>query len=695
MRMGIDRLGLKIVLAILICALVQTAAYAGDSSSSAGETVTVTARPLDPVGNDAFSSVELDQPALLQSPELDRSLEQVPGLSLFRRDSSLSANPTTQGVSLREIAPSGASRALVTLDGVPQNDPFGGWVIWSALPAEDIAQAQIVRGAGTGPYGSGALTGVIALNEQEGDGLAAADLSAGELGTRRAAAAGGVEWDKFALFASASDETSDGWIPVRPPARGAADDALTLDTDNASLGFDVSPDADTTIATRIGVYREERDSGLVNTTSAASGQDGSVTIVHRMSGDLEWRMQGWVRASGFSNISASVAPDRSFTTVTDNEYSTPALGWGWNGALRGATPWMIWEVGADMRSASGDSREHFSYVAGSPTKNRVAGGRSLIGGVYAEGAHRAGGWLFTAGIRADDWETDDGHLIERLIATDAITLDQHPPARHGIVPTARMGARRDFSDGLYLRSAAYAGFRVPTLNELYRPFRLGNNVTEANAALTPEKLYGFELGVGGAQGPVTWDATLFWNQLHSAITNVTIGVGPGTFPSVGFIPAGGLLIQRQNAGDINATGVEGEAHWRMDDDLSAWLASEAVDARVDGGTQAPQLTGKRPAQAAPWTLTAGLELSPFERLSASVDLRYEGPRFADDRNTLRLASAATIDARIAWRATDSIALYAAGDNLFNAAVPSTESADYVINYGAPRILRIGLSVIPR
>ena len=151
MRMGIDRLGLKIVLAILICALVQTAAYAGDSSSSAGETVTVTARPLDPVGNDAFSSVELDQPALLQSPELDRSLEQVPGLSLFRRDSSLSANPTTQGVSLREIAPSGASRALVTLDGVPQNDPFGGWVIWSALPAEDIAQAQIVRGAGTGP----------------------------------------------------------------------------------------------------------------------------------------------------------------------------------------------------------------------------------------------------------------------------------------------------------------------------------------------------------------------------------------------------------------------------------------------------------------------------------------------------------------------------------------------------------------
>ena len=159
-------------------------------------------------GKRCVSTVALDQSALLQSPELDRSLEQVPGLSLFRRDSSLSANPTAQGVSLREIAPSGASRALVTLDGVPQNDPFGGWVIWSALPAEDIARGQIVRGAGAGPYGAGALTGVIALNEQEGQGIAAADLSAGEFGTRRAAAAGGIDAGKFSLFASASDESS-------------------------------------------------------------------------------------------------------------------------------------------------------------------------------------------------------------------------------------------------------------------------------------------------------------------------------------------------------------------------------------------------------------------------------------------------------------------------------------------------------
>src|SRR5579859_8000619 len=101
--------------------------FLGATAASADvEMVVVTARPPDPVGNDAFSVAKIDAATLHAFEQLDRALEQVPGLSTFRRDSCLSANPTTQGVSLRSIAPSGASRALVTLDGVPQNDPFGG-----------------------------------------------------------------------------------------------------------------------------------------------------------------------------------------------------------------------------------------------------------------------------------------------------------------------------------------------------------------------------------------------------------------------------------------------------------------------------------------------------------------------------------------------------------------------------------------
>ena len=115
------------------------------------EEVVVTAARLPPADADAaFSVIRLDEQLLGRSTRLDEALRTVPAVSLFRRTTSLSANPTTQGISLRAIAPSGAGRTLVTLDGVPMNDPFGGWVIWSQIPTESLSGLDIVRGAGAG-----------------------------------------------------------------------------------------------------------------------------------------------------------------------------------------------------------------------------------------------------------------------------------------------------------------------------------------------------------------------------------------------------------------------------------------------------------------------------------------------------------------------------------------------------------------
>ena len=161
------------------------------------EVVVVYPPRLKPLGGEAvFSTARITPEELKATPRLDQALESVPGASLFRRTTSLSANPTTQGISLRNIAGSAASRALVTLDGAPVNDPFGGWVIWTALPPEGIEGADIVRGTGAGPYGAGALTGVINLQERAArDGLGAVDLSAGERGSYRAAVSGNAPKD--------------------------------------------------------------------------------------------------------------------------------------------------------------------------------------------------------------------------------------------------------------------------------------------------------------------------------------------------------------------------------------------------------------------------------------------------------------------------------------------------------------------
>ena len=658
--------------------------------------VVVTAARLPPAaGEAAFSVIRLDAATLDRSARLDEALATVPAVSLFRRTSSLSANPTTQGVSLRAIAPSGAGRTLVTLDGVPLNDPFGGWVIWSQLPPESLEGLDIVRGAGAGPYGAGALTGVIQLRERERGGVLAA--SAAERGGARLAGSGGVDVGRARLTGSALYETSDGYVPVRGAAAGAADAPLNLEAKAAALRLDTPLGASgAALSLRASAYDEARGSGLAGARSSASGHLLSATAARRAEeGSYGWRLQAWRRESDFANTSVAVAPDRSGTTPANDQYETPATGWGVNAALRRAARDVAggrleWELGADARFNEGETRELFRFMQGAFTRDRVAGGEASVAGIYGEGAWTTGSWLVAGGLRLDGWRNENGRRRERDRATGLPTLDETDPARSGEVVSARLAARRFIGGGWAARAAAYSGFRPATLNELHRPFRVGNDLTEANAALVPETLQGLEAGLA-FEGPISaFGATLFWNRIEDAIVNVTIGEGPGTFPRAGFVPAGGALRQRQNAGTIEATGVELTARQALRHGVTLNGALSVTDARMDGGASAPQLTGLRPAQAPIWSATAGLDWRASDRLNLAMQARYESKRFEDDLNSRVLGAAVAVDARAEWRLRANAMVWAAVDNLFDADVEVSETAGGVAGYAPPRTLSMGL-----
>ena len=636
-------------------------------------------------GEAAFSAVRLGPEQLRAAPRLDEALKRVPGVSLFRRTGSGAANPTTQGLSLRAIAPSGAGRALVTLDGAPQNDPFGGWVIWSALPAEGLDGATIVRGAGSGPYGAGALTGVVALQERgAGDGLVAADVSVGERGTFRGVAVAGGP----GILATAAISSSNGYYAVRGPRRGAADQRLKLD--DAMLAFRVQGEMDgVQVAARVSGYQTRQGAGLSGARSIASGASGSVTVAKPAAEGIGgWRLQGWVRGSNLQNSSVAVAANRATTTPANDQYHTPAVGYGANAALQGVSGALAWEVGADARLTDGRETERFRFLNGAFTRNRLAGGKTLVAGAYVEGVFDQGPWLITGGARLDRSRVYGAFRQERDTANGALTLNQAAADRSDSLPTGRLGVRYALSEAVALRAAAYAGFRPPTLNELHRPFRVGNDVTEANPTLKPETLQGAEVGLGG-EGVLRWSADIFYNQLNDPITNVTLGVGPGVFPTAGFIPAGGTLRQRQNAGEIRAWGVEAEASGAAGAALGWRLAGAYTDAEVRGGTVARQLTGLRPAQTPRWTATAGLDVRLGERLSTSADLRYESARWEDDLNTRRLSAGAVLDISAEWALNVRSAIYVAADNVANAKLEVGETADRVESFAAPRTVRVG------
>ena len=663
--------------------------------SAVAEVIVRAARlPASPADR-AFSVVSIDPQALVEKPRLDEALERSPGASLFRRATSLGANPTTQGVSLRAIAGSGASRALVTLDGVPQNDPFGGWVIWSALPSEDIAAVDLVRGAGSGPYGAGALTGVVRLQPVDRvPGGWAGDISVGSYADYRGAVVGSTQVGNTVLTGVVSAESTDGYRAVRGAQAGAADTPLKLSSENVALSATTSV-GDIAATVRVAGYEERRSAGVVGANSVARGGQASATLAEQPSADrFGWRLQAWVSTSDLYNSSVATALDRSTTTPANVQYATPATGFGLNGALRVGTGDRTLEVGADLRGYDGQSEERFRVISGAYTRTRFAGGSELIAGLYAEAQQKTGSWLLAEGVRLDSFTTDRAHRTERDIATGATTLDLRQKDQSEVVPTGRFGVRRDLAGplGAYLRGAAYAGFRPPTLNELHRPFRVGNDITEANATLKPERLYGVEFGGGLGNDTLSLSGDVFYNGLDDAIANVTQRAGPFTDPVAGLVPAGGVLRKRMNAGRVDAYGVEIDGRWAATRTLTFTAAGAYTHAEVDGGSVAPQLTGLRPAGTPRATVVGTARWQVSGPFAVSTAIRYESLRYDDDQNLRPLKGATTLDARAEWALTPHIGLALSIENLADIDVQTARTADGIVSLTPPRTARLELRV---
>ncbi len=128
--------------------LVTSAAASADSGD-----IIVTGQPLPPsIGDAAYdvATINRDRIVATASGRIEDVLRDVAGLSQFRRSDARSANATSQGATLRGLGGNASSRALLVLDGVPQSDPFGGWITWPAYAPDRLGQVRITRGGGSG-----------------------------------------------------------------------------------------------------------------------------------------------------------------------------------------------------------------------------------------------------------------------------------------------------------------------------------------------------------------------------------------------------------------------------------------------------------------------------------------------------------------------------------------------------------------
>lgn len=677
--------------------LIVTVAFAIPAIALADDAdpIIVTGRGLDaPLGTEAYDSVVIarDRLALNASGRIEDVLGDVAGFQQFRRTDSRAANPTSQGATLRALGGNASSRALVLLDGVPQADPFTGYIPYSALRPERLASVRITRGGGAGAFGVGAVAGTIELASGGPDDLPA--LSARAFGGSRNASeiSGGIvqRLGKGFVTLNAGWDRGDGYNLIPALQRGKADISARYDAWSTALRGVAPINAALEIQGSALVFDDHRLRGLVGTASRSRGADASIKLVGR--GRWGFEALAYVQERGFRAGFVSTAADRASTTTTLDQFNTPSLGLGAKVEVRppvGADSSL--RIGADIRDAAGRTNEFFRYVSGAPTRIRRAGGVNTTFGAFVEGSTVLGPLILTGGARLDHWSIKGGFLTESAVGTGLATLDLKFADRSGTRPTFRGGALLKLADNIDLRGAGYTGFRVPTLNELYRPFRVGADATAANAALGLETLKGFEGSINVRAGKAALSLTAFRNQLDGAIANVTLGAGPAVFPQVGFVAAGGVFRQRLNVDAIDVKGVEATATVPLGDfRLSASYAY--TDARVRASGPALPLDDKRPAQTPAHQCSATFAYAPASGPQGSVSIGYAGAQFEDDLQTRRLPKAFTLGGVVSVPLFAGVRIVARAENIFDEKVVSGISSTGVEDLGRPQTFWLGLTL---
>ena len=418
-------------------------------------------------------------------------------------------------------------------------------------------------------------------------------------------------------------------------------------------------------------YRDERTLRFEGADTSMEGQDASLRLVGR--GKWQFDLLGYVQARNFTNV---VVSSTAFVPTLDQR-NTPATGVGGKFELRPPTGESnVLRLGVDYRKSSGELFENaISTATGAVTQRRNAGGVNTDLGLFLEDDLTLGPVTLTAGARADRYTISNGFYVAHNAAGLAVT-DARYADRSGWEGSFRGGAVARLGAGLRLRAAAYTGLRLPTLNELYRPFTVFPVVTQANAELRNERLEGFEAGIDYApSSAVDLSLTAFDNRVKHAIANVTLGPN---------------LRQRQNIDAIHARGIEAGANLKFG--AFALAGSLAwTDAEARGSGAAASLDGNRPAQTPRWAASGTASWRPAANTLVSLTARHVGAQFEDDLETDVLPAATTLDFFAQFPVTPNLALVLRGENLTDETIV-TRNQSGSIDYGTPRTIWAGIKL---
>ncbi len=645
--------------------------------SGANEQIVVSATRVETrLADTPGSLVLLSSDDVASTPALttDDLLRQVPGFSLFRRSGSRVANPTSQGVSLRGLGASGPSRALVLEDGIPLVDPFGGWVYWGRVPRAELSSIEVVRGGASSLYGNDALGGVVQFISREPSAPAISlDTSYGNQATPDLSVWSGTKVGSWELGGAADLFHTDGYRIVPDSIRGAID--TPANSEHASVDLSVRRDLGSSgrIFFRPGFFTEARNNGTVQQVNDTHVGTLATGVDERFGShdSLSARIYGEIQS--YNQSFTSIAANRNSETLVDLQ-AVPSQQLGANVQWTHVVGKHTIIGGAEVSEVIGESDEQLFAAS----RNSVAGGRQRTVGIFGEDVFHLKKWTFVIGARFDHWGNFNGRSLSTPFPGSPTTATLFP-ARDQNAFNPRLSLIRSLGNHVSVTASGYRAFRAPTLNELYRSFRLGNVLTQSNPGLVAERLTGGETGVNlnSLDRRLTMRGTFFWSDIVNPVANVTLSNTPSL-----------ITRQRQNLGRTRSKGLEleGTAHISTNIDISAgYTLTDATVVRFPANTSieglwVPQIPRHQFTVEGRYWNRKGWMLSAIGR--------YVGVQFDDDQNQLPLDRFFALDISGGRSLGRGIEIYAAAENLTNQRYQVARTP--TPNLGPPILFRLGM-----
>ncbi len=635
------------------------------------ESVTVTAymSPLASIDSPASTRV-LNTDALRQvaAVSLDDKLRQVPGFELFRRSSSLVANPTTEGVSLRGLGSTSVSRSLVDFDDVPIADPYGGWIHWGELPELGIQSVELVRGGASDLYGSSAIGGVISIEPvQPKNSMFELSASGGSESLLDMAGLGSLNVGKWSGLVAGGMIATDGYILIAPSYRGPIDGPSNVHDQNLLVQVNRELGNNQSVFLRGNTLAEFRHNGTpytINKTHLWRYDAGANlnNFVLRFYGTAEHYLQT------FSSVNAARTAETPIRSAEDPSNELGAAGH-WH---RAVGTHLLLLAGADTHDVRAADYET-NFAGKGSVLNTGAHQRQT--GVYGEVLYTPRNWTFSGSARVDHFSNFD--VIQFATATGTT----HPPSFSETPFDPRLGITRRLTQSVALSASAFRAYRAPNEDELYRTSTVGQQTTLPNPFLRSERATGWEVGLQA-------DLHRFGSTVRGSYFDTQINR-----PVTAVLQSSTALTQtykRENLGQIESRGISIDYASQP----TRWVAIaggyQYADATVTKYQQDPGLVGNWIPEVAHNMATAQVQLTQRRLGLLSFQGRISGHEYDDENNFYYLHSYFSLDAYASHEFRHNITLFAAGENLFDRTIEVGKTP--LPTLGTPRVARAGLTV---